>query len=152
MNNNPEDGMRGIGIPGPSAALKEKVISAARAQWSASAQYEDVSWVFPVLRLAASIVIVFAALSLAGRSDKWSRVYAQFFAQSGEPRMEPVPGLDEQPVARLVPRLGRLTTGNQAESLLKRQEDILELLEETKFFEKSEGEACVRQNRDGTLS
>lgn len=124
MSNNPEDRMKQFSVPGPSDALKERVMAAARAEWSAPVKDEDVFWLYPVLKLAAAIALAFTLVGLSARSDKWGREYAQFFDRPQGTQGEAIAGFD-LPAVRVVRSLRRLSSGADARNLLKSREELL---------------------------
>jgi hypothetical protein len=54
-------------IPPPSTELKDSVLRAARREWASGAtKVVEISWVFPVLRLAASLAVAVGLVYAAG--------------------------------------------------------------------------------------
>lgn len=124
MSNNPEDRMNQFSVPGPSEALKERVMAAARAEWSAPRKDEDVFWLTPVLKLAAAIALAFTMVGLSAWPDERGREYAQFFDQPRGTQGEAIAGYD-LPAVGFVRSLRRLSTGADARNLLKSREELL---------------------------
>ncbi len=107
-------------LPPPTAELKERVLGAARSAWAeAVPESEEVLWLYPVLRLAASVVLTMGLVHFANSAGREST------------GLEPgaLRGLDAR--ARLAVMAASLPSEKAAEALVAHQRRVDSILQAT---------------------
>jgi len=117
--------MKQYRITPPSPELKDRILDAGRAAWSESASgVAEVSWVPPVLRLAACLIV---ALTLVGFGNTWSeQSTAKWAAFDG---LTDTSAANGAPV--MSPLINLATTSfptNPSAEILNRQRQLQEML------------------------
>lgn len=141
-------GMATHSIPPPSSELKERVLSVAREEWSKSAP-DEVSWVMPVLRLAASIVIAVGLVHVAAPSSSRSEEYSRFFEQ---PYATGDMAGSQDPLLTQFSVVWRRYSHDALRKMVERQYELQEMLNDGEIDSIKGQSGFIRQMRQGAVS
>jgi len=116
-------------IPPPSQELKQRILGAARDAWAETTpEPVEISWVYPVLRLAACLAISVSLIYLANTLDRCTTNHRMAVERSHylDTMPDVLPNLDIR--LRFAAAAASLPSKDAAQKLIERQRRIREML------------------------